>query len=80
MQVEYVEVDRVFQRQGVATRLYQEALGYAKHRGGTLVSDSRLERESLGFWEKMVDAGLATKVTEGRVRYFVMSPDAEVLP
>jgi len=80
MQVEYVEVDDDYRRQGVATRLYEEALRIARERGGTLVSDSRLEREAKSFWEKMRAAGLADWVAEGNVSYYIMRPHADVLP
>ena len=80
LQVEYIEVDERFQGEGVATRLYEEALALAREHGGTLMSDSRLAAGARGFWEKMRDAGLADEIHEGTVSHFVMRPEAKVLP
>ncbi|RLB37261.1 MAG: hypothetical protein DRH30_13500 [Deltaproteobacteria bacterium] len=80
LQVEYIEVDVRFREEGVATRLYEEALALARERGGTLISDSRLAAGAEGFWDKMEKAGLAEKMHEGPVSYFVMRPEAKVLP
>lgn len=80
LQVEYIEVDSDFQRQGVATLLYERALALARERAGTLLSDSRLEAEARAFWEKMVAAGLAKQRREGRVSYYAMLPGATLLP
>jgi len=81
LQVQYVEVDERFKRQGVATRLYQEAMSLARERGGTLVSDSRQEPEAKAFWDKMCDRGLAEKHREGKVYYYAMRADApSILP
>ena len=91
--VDYIEVDEPYRRSGVSTRLYQEALAYARRHGATLISDTRRTLGAEMFWQKMLDEGVAEirgedpvrrwdgEVLDYRVTYYVMKEEApEVLP
>lgn len=59
-QVRWVRVDRAFQRQGWATKLYEQAAHEADQRWAVpLTSDYRLEPETEKFWRKQVSKGRA---------------------
>ena len=58
--VAQLEVAETYQRRGVATQLYEQAVAYAwQKRRYALASDVRLNRMSRAFWEKQMRLGRA---------------------
>lgn len=55
-----------FQRQGIATKLYQRTASYAESRGQKLMSDKTVSPAATAVWQGFVKQGKARQLPDGR--------------